>query len=814
MIIGVGVLLAVLMGLAVFGMVTRQQDFMQKQLALEGQDLSRTLAANASSRLIGNDLKDFGGMLDSLQSAHNSSSSPLRLAMLLDMQGKVRVSTDPALFDRMLADPAGKRLLATLNGGVSGRQFWHDGMIDSISEITSGGQRIGYARVLLDAAPRQSELDAVMRLGIVYTLAAVLFGGLIAGWLMRTLTRRLNVLSRAAAEIAAGNLAVALPLTSGKDEVSRLTRDFAGMARALEGSLAEHKRMEASLFEEKERAQVTLNSIGDAVITTDTAGNVTFLNPVAEGMTGWSTGEARGLPLEKVFRIIDETCRKTVANPVARVLRENRIVGLSNHTVLVRRDGKELHIEDSAAPIRNYDGEIMGVVLVFSDVSEKRMLALQLSYQARHDSLTGLVNRGEFELELSKLISDSLVLHRTHALLYLDLDQFKVINDTCGHSAGDLLLREIADLLKIKVRSSDTLARLGGDEFGVLLENCPKEKAHSIAHELLETIKAFRFDWEEKTFSVGVSIGLVEITDDSGNAARMLSAADTACYAAKDMGRNQVQVYQPDNEEMARRHGEMHWVARIAKAFEEERFMLYYQPIVPLAADEGNTEHIEILIRLLDENNQMVPPGSFIPAAERYNLMRSIDRWVVVNTFNWLVANPERDIICAINLSGQSIGDEQFLHYIFNLFKGTGVAPSKICFEITETAAIANIGKAGDFIGELKAIGCRFSLDDFGSGLSSFSYLKNLPVDYLKIDGIFVKDMERTPIDCAMIEAINSIGHVMGIKTIAEYVENDAIFEKIKAIGVDYAQGFGIAKPAPLDYAKSQVTNPASCPAI
>jgi len=819
MIAGVVVLHAVLMGLVVFDMVTRQQDFMQKQLAQEGRSLTRTLATSAPSWLISNDLNGLGEIIDSLKTVHH-----LRLALMLDMQGKVRASTDPALFNLVLDDAASKQLLAALNGGAAAgpyqsgqHQVWHDGMIDSIHEVTSGGQRIGYARVLLDAAPVQSELDAVTRKGMLYTLAAVLLGGLIAWLLVRTITYRLNLLSRAADEIAAGNLAVALPVTLGKDEVSRLTRDFAGMARALEGNIAEHERMEATLFDEKERAQVTLNSIGDAVITTDTAGRVTFLNPVAENMTGWNTGDARGQTLETVFQIINETTRKTVESPVGRALRENRIVGLANHTVLIRRDGKELHIEDSAAPIRNRNGEISGVVLVFNDVSEKRMLALQLSYQACHDSLTGLANRSEFELALGKLIANAAALHRYHALLYLDLDQFKVINDTCGHGAGDLLLREIADLLKVKIRGSDTLARLGGDEFGVLLENCPREKAQSIAQELLETIREFRFDWEEKTFSVGVSIGLVEITEDSGSAARMLSAADTACYAAKDMGRNQVQIYQPDNEEMARRHGEMHWVARIAKAFEEERFMLFYQPIVPLASGDRDTEHIEILIRLLDENNQMVPPDSFIPAAERYNLMRSIDRWVVANTFNWLVANPERDIVCAINLSGQSIGDEQFLHFLFNQFKGTGVAPGKICFEITETAAIANILKASEFIGELKAIGCRFSLDDFGSGLSSFSYLKNLPVDYLKIDGIFVKDMERAPIDCAMVEAINSIGHIMGIKTIAEYVENDAILEKIKAIGVDYAQGFGIAKPTHLvgaAFPETQVTNPSSCPTI
>jgi diguanylate cyclase (GGDEF)-like protein/PAS domain S-box-containing protein len=638
-------------------------------------------------------------------------------------------------------------------------------------------------------------------LSALQTLLAIFLGGLLAWLAVRVFTRRLDELSRAAEKIAEGEFAISLPAALGKDELSTLVRHFCGMAQTLERDAVGQMQAEASLFEEKERAQVTLNSIGDAVITTDTGGRITFLNPVAETATGWRGAEALGRALEEVFCILDESSRKAIENPVVRVLREDRIIGLSNHTLLLRRDGTELHIEDSAAPIRNRDGKIIGVVLVFSDISEKHMLTLQLSYQARHDSLTGLVNRGEFELQLAELINSAAALRRSHALLYLDLDQFKVINDTCGHSIGDQLLRELANMLKSQVRGADTLARLGGDEFGVLLANCPISKATAIANDLLEAVRAFRFEWDDKTYSVGASIGLVEITESSGTAARMLSAADTACYAAKDTGRNRVQVYQPDDAEMARRHGEMHWVGRIARAFEEDRFQLHFQPIMALEPGENEVAHFEVLVRMLDEHNQMVPPNSFIPAAERYNLMRSVDRWVIVHAFNWLVANATADLVCSINLSGQSIGDEQFLHFIFNQFKGTHVAPRKVCFEITETAAIANLSKAADFIGELKAIGCRFALDDFGSGLSSFSYLKNLPVDYLKIDGIFVKDMVSNPIDSAMVEAINSIGQVMGIKTIAEYAEDEATLHKLKAIGVNFAQGYAIARPAPLSSA-------------
>ena len=797
-IIGTVLLLhAVLMGLVVADMVTRQQDFMEKQLARESQTLAHTLSVNAPSWLLSRDVNALNELVSSLKPVKH-----LNLALILDLNGKALATTDSALFNVTLSDPYSAKLLGPLlaDPARTENQLLHDGLIDSVSAITSNGKRIGYTRVILDAAPMRVELNAVTHKGVIYTLIAITLGGLVAWLVVRKVTYRLNRLSDAADSIAAGDLAISLPNYSGRDEVARLTRDFNQMALALKQHSVERDQAEAALYAEKERALVTLQSIGDAVITTDIEGRVEFLNPVAEALTGWSNSDARGVSLPRVFKIVNEFTRLPVESPVDKVLREGIIVGLANHTVLIARNGREYAIEDSAAPIRARDGRILGVVLVFHDVSEKRKLTHQLSHQARHDALTGLINRSEFESQLEELLDSATNQLKQHALLYLDLDQFKVVNDTCGHGAGDELLRQLTAHIQRKVRESDTFARLGGDEFGVLLENCPLDQALRVATILLDEVRIFRFIWLDKTFAVGVSIGLVAITEASGNSANVLAAADTACYAAKDKGRNRVQVYSPDDSEMAERHGEMHWVARIAKAFEEDRFQLHYQPIVPVQeAAQNKEQHFEVLLRMLDDDNSLVPPSFFIPAAERYNLMVEIDRWVILSTVNWLIANAERPVVCAINLSGQSVNDDRFLAFLIDQIKGTNVPPHKICFEITETAAISNLAKASSFIKTVKSLGCSFSLDDFGSGMSSFCYLKNLPVDYLKIDGSFVRDMINDPIDCAMVESINNIGHVLGIKTIAEFVESRAILEKLCAIGVDYAQGYGISKPGPLE---------------
>ena len=557
---------------------------------------------------------------------------------------------------------------------------------------------------------------------------------------------------------------------------------------------------ETALSREKELAEVTLQSIAEAVITTNANGEVQYLNPVAERITGWENAEAHGLPINSIIKIVQENSGLPLLTPVQLCLENNRIENLSTHASMLRRDGESIAIEATAAPMHNDQGKIIGVVMVCQDVSQARKLAYQLSYQAGHDALTGLYNRREFDNRLVELLENAKLTGRQHVLLYLDLDQFKIVNDTCGHSAGDKLLLQLAALLSHKIRKNDVLARLGGDEFGVLLVGCDVEYGKRVAETFLTLVSDFRFVWDDKIFQVGVSIGLVPVTSASENSAEVMSAADAACYVAKDGGRNRVQVFLGD-ERRGKKYGEMQWVPRIHKAMDENRLHLYRQDIVAISPD-NTTDHAEILLRMEDTDGGLIPPMAFIPAAERYSIMPLIDRWVFKNSLTWLKANPlgrnDRPNSLSINISGQSLSDELFLGYLLDQMDQTGVSARQICLEITETAAIANIGQAMEFIDALKARGCSFALDDFGSGMSSYSYLKNLDVDFLKIDGSFIKDMANDPVDLAMVESINHIGHVMGIKTIAEFVENEAILEKLREIGVNYVQGYYIHKPVPL----------------
>lgn len=564
--------------------------------------------------------------------------------------------------------------------------------------------------------------------------------------------------------------------------------------RALRDSLDLH-------FQEKERALVTLQSIGDAVITSGPDGNIEYLNPVAEELTGWSNEEARGLPLPQVFDIINEATGVAQENLVNKVLAEGRIVALANHTVLRRRDGTSTPIEDSGAPIRDRAGHITGVVLVFHDVSSAQELKQRLTHQATHDALTKLINRHEFELRLQQALSNAKAQGGQHALCYFDLDQFKIVNDTCGHMAGDELLRQLSVVLEASVRRADTLARLGGDEFGLLLMNCTQDDAERITDTLMQSARGFRFSWQDKIFNVGLSAGLVPVTAESESVAHILGIADAACYIAKESGRNRVHIYRDNDKDIAQRRGEMSWVTRINEALDRSLLCLYHQTIVPLD-DSLPGEHFEILIRMQDKSGKLILPAEFIPAAERYNLMPAIDRWVIQNTFallNELYGDNSQNklSICTINLSGLSLSDEAFLGFVRRQAELLQATPRVICFEITETAAIANINRAIVFMNRLKELGFSFSLDDFGNGLSSFNYLKTLPIDYLKIDGSFVKNMLNNALDFSIVRAVNQVGHTMGVRTIAEFVEDAALLEALRAMGLDYAQGYGISRPEP-----------------
>jgi len=555
------------------------------------------------------------------------------------------------------------------------------------------------------------------------------------------------------------------------------------------------------------RVNLQLNAIiesePECVKTVAKDGTLLSMNPAGLVMVGAkSFDEIDGV---SVYDLIADEYRNDFIDLNKRVFAgesvelEFKIIGLK---------GGSKWMETHATPLFDDSGTIIAHLAITRDISERKQTEEQLSFQASHDALTGLVNRREFERRAERLFTTMKQDKSEHALCFMDLDQFKVVNDTCGHIAGDELLRQLSTVLQNEVRHRDTLARLGGDEFGVLMEHCSLDGAHRVATSLLTAIQDYQFSWEDRSFRIGVSIGLVPLTASTPNLTELLKNADIACYMAKDKGRNRVHVYHGEDSEIAKRHGEMQWVTRISQALEEDRFCLYAQIIVPL--DGSSHKHYELLIRMIDEKGEIIPPGAFLPATERYNLISKIDRWVIEHAFRLLVAHPrflEQVDYIAINLSGQSLTDEEFKDYVIKQLQDTGIGGEKICFEITETAAISNLNMATKFISALKGLGCRFSLDDFGSGLSSFGYLKNLQVDYLKIDGMFVKDIVDDPIDRAMVKSINEIGQVMGMKTIAEFVENDEIKGMLREIGVNYAQGYSIGKPQPFDELLGRANN-------
>jgi diguanylate cyclase (GGDEF)-like protein/PAS domain S-box-containing protein len=581
-----------------------------------------------------------------------------------------------------------------------------------------------------------------------------------------------------------------------------LELDNAILRNLLTQTTRAYDRQVSELYAEKELAQVTLASIGDGVLATDGEGRVKYLNPVAEKLTGWFRDEALGRPLPEIFRLVETPAGQEIGALVRRCLDSAQGFRLIDRVTLERRDGQQYAIESTGSPIRDHDGGIIGAVLVFQDVSDKRLMALQLAHQATHDELTGLFNRQAFDSHLHRALEEAQENGITHALCYMDLDQFKVVNDTCGHLAGDELLRRISSLLQDNMRDSDLVARLGGDEFGILLPRCTLDAAEKVISRFHQALQRFRFTWRDKAFTVGASIGLVPISREFRTVAQLLSAADHACYVAKEKGRNRIQLYSEDDAAFIRRHGEMNWVVRIQETLERDRFRLFAQQILPLSPRASKGLYFEVLVRMAEDDGRIHLPSDFIRAAERYGLMRRIDRWVIRNCLRTLATQPPPFLellqTCSINLSAVSVGDERFYDFLDGELAFSGVPPEKICFEITETAAIENLSQAAKLLHRLVGRGIRFALDDFGTGMSSYSYLKDLPVSFLKIDGKFIKDVVTDPLDRAMVQSINQVGHVMGIQTVAEGVTSSAVVERLRELGVDYAQGNWVSPPRPL----------------
>ena len=547
-----------------------------------------------------------------------------------------------------------------------------------------------------------------------------------------------------------------------------------------------------------------LNSLAEAIIATDRDGRITYMNPAAEQLTGTTEDAAAGKLLEDIVSLVDETDRRLLSDPVHQALTSGAAVNLSRRALMLSRgNGSERSIELSASPIRDSARELTGAVVMLHDVTEMRGLTRQMSYQATHDALTGLVNRREFERRLEEAIEGG---HRgdgQHVLAYLDLDHFKLVNDTSGHLAGDSMLREVAKLLRDAVRDSDTVGRIGGDEFGILLVGCPLDKARQIADDVTRAVGDHRFVWRDKIYNIGASIGLVEISRESGTLEELLAAADTACYVAKKQGSGRVVVYSARDEALARHTGEIQWLQRLQSALKENRFHLYYQVIVP-AHEEDAGPAMEVLVRLQDESGHDLLPAEFMRAAERYRLMGLVDRWVVQTTLAALgrgaiAVEPRHSV--AINISGQTLGDAQFLEFVVECLDSTGVAPGQVCFEIAESAVIANLDHARRFVGVLHGMGCQFALDDFGSGVGSFSNLKTLPLDYLKIDGSFIRNLARDTVNQAMVTAMIKLARTLNFKVIAEHVEDSAAEEAARRMGVDYLQGYAIGRPQPLELA-------------
>jgi diguanylate cyclase (GGDEF)-like protein/PAS domain S-box-containing protein len=574
--------------------------------------------------------------------------------------------------------------------------------------------------------------------------------------------------------------------------------------------VSHRKSLDVSLARSKRQAQYTLESIAEGVITTDNDGRIDYMNLAAETLIGTNRDDASGHRIGELFTLVDDADRRPLGDPVERCLAMRRRVNMGRHAVMVSVDGEHEHsVEITASPVRGPGSGISGAVVVFHDVSELRGLTRKMSYQATHDPLTGLINRREFERQLDDAMDSAHAEDAVHMLFYMDLDRFKAVNDTCGHLAGDNMLREVAALIKAEVRDSDFVGRLGGDEFGALLVGCPIEKARQIGSDICAAVANYRFVWKDKIFNIGISIGLVEMSHSSGTLQDLMSAADSACYMAKQQGRGQVHVYSARDEAIARERGDIQWLRHLQTALHEDGFELAVQPIIAMSGKADSGPAVEVLIRLTDERGQNDGTAEFLRPAERYQMMPQIDRWVINAALTAISSGEIRlsaQRSCAINLSSQTLGDESFLGFVVDALDRSGVAPSAVCFEVTETAILSNVQHAQRFIEVLHGIGCEFSLDDFGSGLGSFASLKHLPVDYLKIDGTYTRNLQSDLVNQEMISAMIKLARTMQFRIVAEQVEQQEDFDWLRDVGVDFVQGHFIESPSRLGSTSSTGT--------
>lgn len=670
------------------------------------------------------------------------------------------------------------------------------------ADLVVGGTSYGTLGLELDAGPTVQVLWSLLLRFTVLVVCSLVVGMLFLRWMLKANFAGLYALRRAAQSIARGALdARAEPAAAAPPEVRDLAHAFNSMADHVSRLVAELESRHADLRVEKERLRVTIESIGDAVIVTDAAGLIEFINTRAEELTGFSNAEARGRRTAEVLPLIDEKTDAMAPCPLEEALRDNVVVGLDSHTLLRRDDGARVAISDTAAPIRSVDGRVQGGVMIFQNESERRSLMQRLAWQAERDHLTGLLNRRAMEDKLNDALAGVRRDARSYIFCYIDLDRFKLVNDTCGHRAGDTLLQDLTALMARRVEGRNHfLARLGGDEFGLLFVDVSLHEALEHIQGLRDEIGRFRFEWEDKVFRLGVSLGVTELHEGMSDIGEVLAQADTACYHAKSLGGNAIQVYEKTHPALRKISDEMQWISTVTKAFEAHRFVLHRQMKVALNAS-APTLHYEILLRLREEDGTLVSPGEFLPAAEHYGLAPSFDRWVVRNLFAYLDTHPEDQASYAINLSGRSLSDPGTGEFILDEIGQYSFDPSRISFEVTESAAIDCLDACEQLILTLKSRGIVFALDDFGKGQSSFGYLKRLPVAYLKIDGEFVRGMDLDREKMAIVKAIHTLGHELGKQTIAEQVETEAELDCLKRMGVDFVQGYLLHRPAPLPVA-------------